>query len=277
MIYPYVFTRERDAEMLAVLIRSLAILGATAKPTIFAGREEKQRLSNRTLAFLEREGCKVVMRRDGFTAEGWPSGTRHHVDAIEHMLSVIGPNDHTGKIDDDVVFARGDVFKHIIENQAQLAGAEHGTYVGETGNIEIYPNTRFQTERFGDWGHCQGNVQLVRGDIAAKIPSVAEAVHKEMVKYDICMTEDVGLSYLAWYCGARNTNLIRFPSGEVEPVLEGLLTNDPLPRGYCHYTGIQRVFNASIPGKWNILTGLRAVRPDIVNKLGLDFNTFPDA
>lgn len=128
---------------------------------------------------------------------GWgPSMMK--LDAIRQLLNEnnVNDTDFVLSVDSDVVFTSPEVFKCVTP---------------EYGIIGIKHKPEFETW-LGQWSHMSGALIFLRGDIAKKMCSISinELNHirfNHFKKYDLTENEDVVLSYLASYVGARQFEL----------------------------------------------------------------------
>lgn len=126
---------------------------------------------------------------------GWiPSMAK--LDYIRSVASAMKDDDFLLSVDSDVVFTSSEVFKYVTP---------------EYGIIGIKHKPEFDTA-LGKWSHMSGALIFIRGDIVKKMCAIPIEVldhirHQGFKKFDLTENEDVVLSYLASYVGARQLEL----------------------------------------------------------------------
>lgn len=155
-------------------------------------------------------------------------------------LSLFNPEDDDFilSVDSDVVFGSTDVFLQV-DKRYGIIGRKHS---------ELF-NTKL-----GKWSHMSGALIFIRGDIAKKMAALSEEelnyIRFECFKpFDLTENEDVVLSYLASYCGAKQFDLPSFVSSND---FEQEVTTGQL-RSYYHLNYCPTKFlGEPVRGKWDI-------------------------
>ena len=119
-------------------------------------------------------------------------------------------DDFVLSVDSDVVFTSPEVFKYVSK-EAWREG-------NDPGIIGIKHRPEFNT-KLGKWSHMSGALIFIRGDIAKKMGTLSQDelnyIRFQCLKpFNLTENEDVVLSYLASYVGAR-----QFDLGAVDPGL----------------------------------------------------------
>lgn len=128
---------------------------------------------------------------------GWPQSMMK-LKALSDVVKTknVQDNDFVLSVDSDVVFCSPEVFKYINP---------------EYGIIGIKHHPEFNTH-FGKWSHMSGALIFIRGDIAKTMISLSEETlnsirMKHFKGFNLTENEDVVLSYLASYTGAKQFDL----------------------------------------------------------------------
>lgn len=128
---------------------------------------------------------------------GWPAAMMK-LKGLSDILKTnnVKDDDFVLSVDSDVVFTSSEVFKYITPDRC-IIGIKH--------------KPEFDTA-LGKWSHMSGALIFIRGDIAKKMCAIPIEVlnlirYQGFKKFDITENEDVVLSYLASYVGARQFEL----------------------------------------------------------------------
>lgn len=128
---------------------------------------------------------------------GWPQSMMK-LKALSDVVKTknVQDNDFVLSVDSDVVFTSPEVFKYVNP---------------EYGIIGIKHHPEFNTH-FSKWSHMSGALIFIRGDIAKTMISLSEETlnnirMKHFKGFNLTENEDVVLSYLASYTGAKQFDL----------------------------------------------------------------------
>lgn len=163
-------------------------------------------------------------------------------------------NDFVLSVDSDVVFCSPEVFKYVAP---------------EYGIIGIKHHPEFNTHR-GSWSHMSGALIFIRGDIAKKMialpGSELDMIRAKHFKgFNLTENEDVVLSYLASYVGAKQFDLggLGLSSGDFESdagatYIGYVGVSYPCMKSFYHLNYCPTYFlGEPVSGKWDIPTVLK--------------------
>lgn len=186
---------------------------------------------------------------------GWPQSMLK-LDALRQISC--DDNDFILSIDSDVVFGAKDVFLQLDP---------------EYGIIGIKHTPEYWTH-FGSWSHMSGALIFIRGDIAKKIAALSEEElnrirYEHFKAYGLTENEDVVLSYLCSYVGAKQKALPGFVSSnnfesDIRNALDqnGKTIKADSLRSFYHLNYCPTVFlGEMVGGKWDI--------PKVLDKKGI--------
>lgn len=185
-----------------------------------------------------------------------------------------GDNDFVLSVDSDVVFTSPDVFKYVSQDAWKEGNGP--------GIIGIKHHPEFNT-KLGKWSHMSGALIFIRGDIAKKMGALSvdelNYIRFQCFKpFDITENEDVVLSYLASYVGARQFNIgsLGLSSGDFESDVTnnyrvGLLSvgqpfgpKHPEFKSFYHLNYCPTQFlGEPVTGKWDIPNVLKMKRVEL--------------
>jgi lipopolysaccharide biosynthesis glycosyltransferase len=158
-------------------------------------------------------------------------GKLFDTDLIEH-------NDFVLSVDSDVLFCSSEVFNYV-DPKYGIIGVKH--------------KPEFNT-LLGTWSHMSGCLIFIRADIAKKMSQLSENIlntirYNHFKPYSITENEDIVLSYLAEYCGAKYFEL---PSHLTSGNFESEVHNQDL-RSFYHLNYCPTQFlGEEVTGKWDI-------------------------
>lgn len=201
MIYAFSYTCERDRElselMTETLIKQSAGLLSAIQITVTGGREFP----------------------DYGNGAGW-NASMMKLSGLVKLLEThdIQNDDWVLSVDSDVVFTSPEVFS-FLDLQYGIMGIQH--------------QQPWKTH-FGPWGHMSGCLIFIRGEIAKRMVDLTDRELKEIrfnhfKPFEITENEDVVLSYLAKYLGAKEFGLPGdLTSGDFENNIKNVIQKNKL-------------------------------------------------
>ena len=246
-VHPLIMACRRDLGMLAWLLESLQELRRPeiASPLITVD----EALTTDEHAALGRYGATVWQRRPGFGQWGMPSSVIK-LQILGHAARrpEVDPADYLWCLDCDVAVV-SDAILDRIDGQADLYGLAH---------TALTPTTRF-----GPWGHVSGCCNFLRARVARRFatlgPAECQALEMEMRREQLCLNEDVVLTYAAQCCGATRQDLTG-PAIYCDD-LAGVLLHGKHGYSVVHYNVEAGPFGGhQIRGKWDVPALVRAER-----------------
>jgi len=137
--------------------------------------------------------CHYMVRPEGLGQWGWPS-SMIKVGVLRECAASIGQNEYIVSVDSDVWFTGARIFHEVAMNRPAIAGHMH----------DIKSRTHL-----GPFAHLSGACMFIRGDVLRSIcfdVPYAE-VEATMRSEDLCVNEDVVVSYLARWCGYQLSHI----------------------------------------------------------------------
>lgn len=178
---------------------------------------------------------------------GWPASIMK-LKALSDIIKTkkVEDTDFILSVDSDVVFCSAEVFKYVNP---------------EYGIIGIKHRPEFHTH-FGSWSHMSGCLIFIRGDVARKMTALStgelnDIRYQHFKAYSLTENEDVVLSYLARYVGAKYFDL-----GEVSGLSSGDFEGDIKQYSFMQVIDLKSFYHLNycpkfflgepVDGKWNI-------------------------
>lgn len=210
-------TCDRDWPMARMMLDSAAAIlnGSLGERFVFAEERDAQ-VQDNTLTFW------MGRRKDGFGQWGWPS-TMVKFDCIRKCAPMLRPKEYLVCVDSDVFFGSDAAFRFVHETKPPIAGMPH----------DIASPTPF-----GEFKHYSGACMFLRADVvqymAELTPEDFDRIEKEMRAADLCVNEDVALSYAAWR-GPFGPGMAINGSLWESPDMAGLLRGEKPAGSIIHY------------------------------------------
>ncbi len=251
---PFYNSCGRDETLLELSIRLLDRLDERVSAPLVT-HEKNAAISEGCLQRLQGLGCTIILRPGGFGDWGWASSLvgivtlRKAADRLKDMA----PEDWLIRLDSDTMIVAPDVLDAVAELEADVEMA---------GFLQDDPPV---TARYGPLLHCGGRCQFIRMSLVRRLARInaddAAEIRSEMDVHNICLFEDVVLSYAAMRAGARIVGLDPHEHECWGQDAGDLLINGARGGSICHIDG----FKGPVGG---VEITDRAEIPEVLKKLG---------